>query len=134
MNVYYSQLKAETRPPNFRESWAKAVEMLEKGVDEVVQNPAGFVPSVKFSDIRKSTVPREVIEQIRRTGVAKIMGVVPKEAAKLMNESIMTDLKQTFGVTGVPMIRDLVPETSMLQSTRAFKFSTASAMFGIRNN
>lgn len=47
---------------------------------------------MKFSDIESGSVPPETIQAIRRTGVAVVRGVVPKN----ITEGLLTDVRDYF--------------------------------------
>lgn len=109
MNMYQAQLKEEIRPPNLDKIWAKLLEMLEKGVEEVLADPFNWIPEIEFDDVKHGAVPQDVIDKIKRTGVVKIRGVVPKDVAKSMNESIMSDFQAKYCVDpGMPCPSNLL--------------------------
>jgi hypothetical protein len=49
-----------------------------------------MIPQLNFSDIKARTVPSKSVEAIRRTGVAVIRGVVPKN----VTEELLSDVRQ----------------------------------------
>ena len=46
------------------------------------------IPQVNFLDIAGGTVPRDTVDAIRRTGVAVVRGVVPKDVAKALLDDV----------------------------------------------
>ena len=51
-----------------------------------------IIPQLKFSDIESGSVPCEAVEAVRRTGVAVVRGVVPKD----VTEALLSDVRDYF--------------------------------------
>ncbi|KAH6884384.1 hypothetical protein B0T10DRAFT_409939 [Thelonectria olida] len=103
----FSGRKAEPLPDRFRDlkskltlgfeeqiqkSWDDLVEVLKIRTEEVATKRESIIPQVQFSDIQGNTVPSASIDAIRRTGVAVIRGVMPKDAA----EALLSDVRGYF--------------------------------------
>ncbi|KAG9964054.1 DUF1479-domain-containing protein, partial [Aureobasidium melanogenum] len=73
-------------------SWDDLVEVLKVRTEEVATKREAIIPQMKFSDIQTGSVPPETIQAIRRTGVAVVRGVVPKD----VTEGLLTDVREYF--------------------------------------
>ncbi|KAF4971595.1 hypothetical protein FSARC_1627 [Fusarium sarcochroum] len=95
--------KAEPLPERFRDlksqvtvgfeeqiqkSWDDLVEVLKVRTEEVATKRESTIPQVQFSDIQANTVPSASIEGVRRTGVAVIRGVMPKDSTEALLKDV----------------------------------------------
>ncbi|KAE8165217.1 hypothetical protein BDV40DRAFT_286442 [Aspergillus tamarii] len=88
-----------------QQSWDELVEVLKVRTEEVASKRESIIPQLNYSDIRTGSVPPETVAAIRRTGVAVIRGVVPKEEA----EGLLSDVRRYFAAhhfTGFPSDAD----------------------------
>ncbi|CAI7626420.1 unnamed protein product [Penicillium bialowiezense] len=77
---------------DIQKSWDELVEVLKVRTEEVASKRESIIPQLNFSDIRDGSVSPADVEGIRRTGVAVIRGVVPKDVA----EGLLTDVRGYF--------------------------------------
>ncbi|KAG7416794.1 hypothetical protein ACKAV7_003577 [Fusarium commune] len=99
----FSGRKAEPLPERYRDlkgqlttgfeeqiqkSWDDLVEVLKVRTEEVATKREAIIPQVQFSDIQANTVPSSSIEAVRRTGVAVIRGVMPKDSTEALLEDV----------------------------------------------
>ncbi|KAJ6139504.1 hypothetical protein N7471_005990 [Penicillium samsonianum] len=75
-----------------QKSWDDLVQTLKVRTDEVASKRESIIPKLNFSDIKAGTVSPESVNAIRRTGVAVIRGVVPKNVA----EGLLSEVRQYF--------------------------------------
>ncbi|KAJ5677253.1 uncharacterized protein N7477_002886 [Penicillium maclennaniae] len=61
--------------------WDDLVETLKVRTEEVATKRESIIPQLKFADLKAGSVSPANIEAIRRTGVAVIRGVMPKDVA-----------------------------------------------------
>ncbi|KAJ5361027.1 hypothetical protein N7541_001871 [Penicillium brevicompactum] len=73
-------------------SWDELVEVLKVRTEEVATKREAIIPQLNFSSIEAGNVSAADKEAIRRTGVAVIRGVVPKQNA----EALLADVRQYF--------------------------------------
>ncbi|KPA35116.1 hypothetical protein FLAG1_12230, partial [Fusarium langsethiae] len=71
-----------------RKSWNDLVEVLKVRTEEVATKREAIIPQVQSSDIEANTVPSSSIEAVRRTGVAVIRGVMPKDSTEALLEDV----------------------------------------------
>ncbi|KAJ4242824.1 hypothetical protein NW757_011719 [Fusarium falciforme] len=103
----FSGRKAEPLPERFRDlkanltagfeeqiqkSWDDLVEVLKVRTEEVAKKRESIIPQIQFSDIQTNNVSSASIDAVRRTGVAVIRGVVPKDTT----EALLSDVRQYF--------------------------------------
>ncbi|GMG09667.1 unnamed protein product [Aspergillus oryzae] len=77
-----------------QKSWDELVEVLKVRTEEV----ASKRESLNYSDIRTGSVSPETVAAIRRTGVAVVRGVVPKDEA----EGLLSDVRRYFAAHQFP--------------------------------
>ncbi|KAJ5108169.1 hypothetical protein N7456_004844 [Penicillium angulare] len=73
-----------------QKSWDELVETLKVRTEEVATKRESIIPQLNFDDIQLGNVSTADINAIRRTGVAVIRGVVPKDNA----EALLADIRQ----------------------------------------
>ena len=97
-HVLQAQIKDELQPRDLEKTWVRVKSKLDATVEEVLKDPANWIPCIEFEDIVAGHVGDDVIAKIRRAGVLKIRGVVSKNQAQDWNRRIMDDFKAQFRV------------------------------------
>ncbi|PIG80732.1 hypothetical protein AARAC_006526 [Aspergillus arachidicola] len=88
-----------------QKSWDELVGVLKVRTEEVASKRESIIPQLNYSDIRTGSVSPETVAAIRRTGVAVVRGVVPKDEA----EGLLSDVRRYFAAhhfTGFPSDAD----------------------------
>ncbi|UCK58854.1 hypothetical protein AFCA_001691 [Aspergillus flavus] len=81
-----------------QKSWDELVEVLKVRTEEVASKRESIIPQLNYSDIRTGSVSPETVAAIRRTGVAVVRGVVPKDEA----EGLLSDVRRYFAAHQFP--------------------------------
>ncbi|KAF2012423.1 DUF1479-domain-containing protein [Aaosphaeria arxii CBS 175.79] len=75
-------------------SWDNLVEVLKARTEEVATKRDSIIPQINFTDIRTGSVHPSNIDAIRRTGVAVVRGVIPRD----LTETLLAEVREYFAV------------------------------------
>ena len=87
-------------------SWHRLLQRLDEEVDHISSMGSNVVPTIDFNNITDPEHSQIFLNQLRRSGVAIIRNVIPKETATTWRQEASEYLSQNPGTRAIPTKKD----------------------------